>query len=147
MIDEDGTTLEEQLCFALYDASRAVMGQYRAGLGDLGLTYTQYVVLLVLWTDDDITVSALGERLKLDSGTLSPLLKRLEAQGLVTRRRSDADERVVHVSLTDEGRAMQGKVNPVRCAVEDSLGISKEQIADLRARLQELSAHLRPADA
>lgn len=144
MATEERTALEDQLCFALYDASRALMGQYRAGLAELGLTYTQYIVLLVLWADDEITVSALGERLKLDSGTLSPLLKRLEAQGLVTRQRSEVDERVVVVRLTEAGQAIRAQVDPVRCDVEENVQMTRAEMDDLRDRLQALSRRLRP---
>jgi DNA-binding MarR family transcriptional regulator len=99
--------LEDQLCFALYRASRAVIRAYGPLLEPLGLTYPQYVTLLALWGGDDLSVKELGERLALDSATLTPLLKRLEQQGLVEKRRDKADERVVRVKLTEEGRAMQ----------------------------------------
>ncbi|QWC85133.1 MarR family transcriptional regulator [Nocardioidaceae bacterium] len=145
MAAEDQMTLEDQLCFALYDASRAVMGQYRAGLAELGLTYTQYVVLLVLWADSEATVSSLGDRLNLDSGTLSPLLKRLEAQGLVRRVRSSTDERVVHVHLTQAGAALEHDVNLVRCEVEAAVDIEPGEMARLREQLHDLSARLRSA--
>ena len=143
MAAEDQMALEEQLCFALYDASRAVMGQYRAGLAELGLTYTQYVVLLVLWADPDATVSSLGDRLNLDSGTLSPLLKRLEAQGLVRRVRSSTDERVVHVQLTQAGTDLKSDVNLVRCEVEAAVDTAPAEMARLREQLHDLSARLR----
>ena len=84
---DDPLPCDDQLCFALYDASRAIVGRYREGLAELGLTYTQYIVLLRLWESSPLTVAELGDALNLDSGTLSPLLKRLETQGLVTRRR------------------------------------------------------------
>src|SRR5258705_35679 len=97
-------SLDRHLCFALYSASRAMTAAYRPILTELNLTYPQYLVLLVLWEEGRITVGGLGERLQLDSGTLSPLLKRLEANGFVRRERSSDDERLVDVTLTPEGR-------------------------------------------
>src|SRR4051794_26749732 len=99
--------LDRQLCFALHAASRAMTAAYQPLLEQLGLTYPQYVALMVLWEEDGARVSRLGERLFLDSATLTPLLKRLEAQGLVERRRSASDERVVQIFLTPDGRRLQ----------------------------------------
>ena len=101
--------LDDQLCFALYAASRAVTARYRPMLDVLGLTYPQYLVMMLLWETDHQTVGQLGSRLALDSGTLSPLLKRLTAAGLVTRHRRVEDERSVSIALTDEGRALRGQ--------------------------------------
>ena len=101
--------LDDQLCFALYAASRAVTARYRPMLDELGLTYPQYLVMMLLWETDHQTVGQLGSRLALDSGTLSPLLKRLTAAGLVTRHRRVEDERSVSIALTDEGRALRDK--------------------------------------
>lgn len=109
----DEFSLDEQACFALYAASRAVTDTYRPLLGELGLTYPQYLVLLVLWESGDRPVKEIGERLHLDYGTLSPLLKRLEANGLVTRTRRPADERTVVVGLTEEGRSMRERATGV----------------------------------
>src|SRR5215813_1878227 len=100
-------TLDRHLCFALYSASRAMTAAYRPILTELNLTYPQYLVLLVLWEQGRVTVGSLGERLQLDSGTLSPLLKRLEANGFVRRQRSSDDERVVEVVLTPAGRRLE----------------------------------------
>jgi DNA-binding MarR family transcriptional regulator len=110
--------LDDQLCFALYAASRAVTARYRPMLDALGLTYPQYLVMMLLWEDDHQTVGQLGARLALDSGTLSPLLKRLTAAGLVTRNRRVEDERSVSIALTDRGRALR----------EDALAVSEEMI-------------------
>ena len=101
--------LDEQICFALYNASRAMTARYKALLEPLGLTYPQYLVMLVLWEAQPVTVSELGERLVLDSGTLSPLLKRLESAGLIARIRSTEDERSVLISLTAAGDVMRGE--------------------------------------
>lgn len=95
--------LDNQICFALYASSKEIIKKYKPLLDPLGITYTQYIVLLVLWEEDNITVKHLGERLLLDSGTLTPLLKRLETQNLLKRTRSASDERNVYVSLTKEG--------------------------------------------
>lgn len=99
--------LDNQLCFAMYSTSLAMTKLYKPLLAELGLTYPQYLVMLVLWEQDDVTVSALGERLFLDSGTLTPLLKRLEAAGLLVRNRSAQDERRVQISLTAAGNALK----------------------------------------
>jgi len=118
-VDDELLALDRQLCFKLYAASRAVTKLYRPLLDELGLTYPQYLVLLVLWEWDhrapppSPTVKALGERLMLDSGTLTPLLKRLEAQGLLSRRRSPRDEREVTLALTEAGRALQERASAV----------------------------------
>lgn len=105
--------LEDQLCFPLYAAARAVQQRYRPFLSALGLTYPQYLVLLVLWEEDGLSVRALGERLLLDSGTLTPLLKRLAAAGLITRRRDDADGRVVRIRLTPAGAELRSRAEAI----------------------------------
>ncbi|WP_390893359.1 MarR family winged helix-turn-helix transcriptional regulator [Bosea rubneri] len=116
--------LDEQICFAVYSAAHAFNRAYRPFLAELGLTYPQYLVMLVLWEQDGQSVKAIGERLMLDSGTLTPLLKRLEGNGLILRKRGREDERQVLVDLTETGRALRDKagrsVNPVPCAVEES---------------------------
>ena len=113
MAPRDPLHLDEQLCFALYSASRAVIRAYAPLLAPLGLTYPQYLVLLVLWERDGLPVKDVGERLALDSGTLTPLLKRLEHQGLVERRRGEDDERVVRIHLTAAGRALRNKARKI----------------------------------
>ncbi|WP_283607517.1 MarR family winged helix-turn-helix transcriptional regulator [Mycolicibacterium poriferae] len=128
--------LEEQLCFALYSASRAVTSAYRPLLDELNLTYPQYLVLLVLWEDDACTIGQLGDRLHLDSGTLSPLIKRLEAAGLVRRQRSNADERRVDVTLTAEGRALEDRA---ACIPERLLGSTDADPAQLAALREALT--------
>ncbi|MBQ0980093.1 MarR family winged helix-turn-helix transcriptional regulator [Micromonospora zamorensis] len=125
----DDLLLRRQVCFALYAASRALTDVYRPILDEFGLTYPQYLVLLVLWErpDDAPTVSELGAELRLDSGTLSPLLKRLEGAGLVVRRRSARDERRVEVGLTEQGRALREQLCdvPLRIALATGLGIDE----------------------
>lgn len=130
--------LDTQLCFALYTASRKVTSAYREPLKELGLTYPQYLVMLVLWEQDQRTVHQLGETLALDSGTLSPLLRRMEAAGFVTRRRSETDERSVIISLTDAGRALEVQAAAVQRRLLDELDMTSEERATLRGLAQKL---------
>jgi DNA-binding MarR family transcriptional regulator len=134
--------LDNQLCFALYSASLTMTKVYKPLLRNLGLTYPQYLVLMVLWEGDGVTVSALGERLHLDSGTLTPLLKRLEGMQLLRRERSAEDERQVRVTLTGQGRELRKRALPVPeqllCAAQCSTG----EIVSLTRRLQKLRGAL-----
>lgn len=140
--------LEDQLCFALYAASRAMTSVYAPMLEELGLTYPQYLVLLVLWDHDGERVSGIGDRLQLDSATLTPLLKRLEGHGLVERRRSTTDERVVEVFLTAAGKRLKRRAADVPRCVFEQAGLSLAELAKLRTTLQALTGRLRadPAD-
>jgi DNA-binding MarR family transcriptional regulator len=131
--------LDDQLCFALYAASRAVTARYRPMLDKLGVTYPQYLVLMLLWERDGQTVGQLGSRLALDSGTLSPLLKRLTAAGLVTRHRRTDDERSVSVRLTEAGRAMQGPACSISAEMISALDLDREQFAELRSQLRTIT--------
>ena len=131
--------LDDQLCFALYAASRAVTARYRPMLDAIGLTYPQYLVMLLLWESDNQTVGQLGSRLALDSGTLSPLLKRLTAAGLVTRHRRVEDERSVSIALTDAGRGLQDKAKAINGKMIDALGFDADEFDDLKARLRLLT--------
>jgi DNA-binding MarR family transcriptional regulator len=135
--------LDDQLCFALYAASRAMTAAYAPMLDDLGLTYPQYLVLLVLWEQDGTRVSGIGEALQLDSATLTPLLKRLEAHGFVERRRSTADERVVEVFLTTAGKRLRRRAAAVPLRAFARSGLTGPELAGLRATLQELTRRLR----
>lgn len=130
--------LDNQLCFALYAATHAMTRAYRPLLNRLGLTYSQYLVLLVLWETDRQTVSGLGERLHLDSGTLTPLLKRLEAAGLVARKRRPTDEREVEVRLTPRGLELRPSAVDVRRDVVRRLRMSEPEIAAMRSDLNRL---------
>lgn len=134
--------LDAQLCFALYSAHLAMGKVYRRYLGDLGLTYPQYLVMLVLWEHDGITVGALGERLYLDSATLTPLLKRLQALGLLHRDRTARDQRQVLVTLTQAGQALQSRARHVPQGVMCATGCAPAQAQVLKAELEELRAHL-----
>jgi DNA-binding MarR family transcriptional regulator len=144
----DALRLDQQLCFALYAASRAMVRAYGPLLAPLGVTYPQYLVMLVLWERDGLSVSQLGERLALDSGTLTPLLKRLEALGLGTRRRGADDERVVHLDLTAAGRALRAKAKAVPAQVACRVGydVTREgalrELAALRESLLALTRHI-----
>ena len=138
-------TIDGQLCFALHSASRAMTACYRQGLEELGLTYSQYAVMLVLWQHEAVSMGSLCEQLHLDSGTLSPLLKRLEKQGRVTRRRRPEDERTLEIACTDEGRALREKARDVQQDVEAATGLDGGELAALREQLDELAARLRTA--
>jgi DNA-binding MarR family transcriptional regulator len=135
-------TLDGQLCFALYSANLAMGKLYRQLLADLDLTYPQYLVMLVLWEGDGITVSELGERLFLDSATLTPLLKRLQTAGLVQRTRGTRDERQVIVTLTDEGRALREKAGQVPVDVFCATGCEIDEVVGLKSQLEKLRTGL-----
>lgn len=139
---DDPMRLDAMLCFAIYAAGHAFTRFYKPRLDALGLTYPQYLVFLVLWEQDDITVKALGEHLFLDSGTITPLLKRLEARGLIQRRRDAEDERQVRVLLTDAGRDLRAKALAIPLAVGKASGMTMVQADDLRTELLRLRERL-----
>jgi DNA-binding MarR family transcriptional regulator len=134
--------LDNQLCFALYSTSLAMTKLYKPLLDRLGLTYPQYLVMLVLWEQDAVTVSHLGDRLFLDSGTLTPLLKRMEAAGWLTRERAREDERRVIVSLTSQGRKLRGEAVTVPQEVSCATQCTLEEVNELRQRLHDLRKRL-----
>lgn len=136
----DPLSLDRQLCFAVYAASRAVTGLYRELLAELGLTYPQYLVMLVLWERETASVKELGTALRLDSGTLSPLLRRLEAAGLLRRGRSGPDERVVHLALTGDGAALRRRAERIPARVLGAMGLTPDEAAGLRAQLDQITA-------
>ena len=136
--DDEILKLSRQLCFAAYSVSQAFTRVYKPHLDELGLTYPQYLVLLVLWEQDDQTVKQIGEQLHLDSGTLTPLLKRLEAAGVVRRSRDPNDERHVRITLTSAGRELKGKAAKARRGVGCATGRSSEEIQAIRDELTEL---------
>ncbi|WP_149183232.1 MarR family transcriptional regulator [Streptomyces sp. TRM49041] len=137
--DEDFLRLDHQICFSLHAATRAFNGVYRIALKDLGLTYPQYLVMLVLWEHGELPVKRIGEHLRLDSGTLSPLLKRLEAAGYVERRRSPEDERSVTVRPTPDGTALRRRALGVPRRISAVTGMSLDELRDLRTRLGALT--------
>lgn len=147
-LSADSLKLDSQLCFKLYAASRAVVRGYKPMLDQLGLTYPQYLVMLVLWewqaTPPELpTVKALGERLALDSGTLTPLLKRLEQLQLVQRQRSSRDEREVHLSLSTAGLALRDQVPPLKAALLCDSGVDLDNLSELRNGLDQLLAQVK----
>ncbi|MEV6396142.1 MarR family transcriptional regulator [Streptomyces sp. NPDC051907] len=144
--EADFLRLDHQICFSLHAASRAFNGVYRTALKDLGLTYPQYLVMLVLWEHGELPVKHIGEHLRLDSGTLSPLLKRLESAGYVERRRSVEDERSVTARPTEAGAELREKALGVPRRIAAATGMSLEQIRQLRAGLEALTASLDTAD-
>ena len=138
MTKYDNLTLNHQLCFALYAATHAVTRAYRDGLEQAGLTYTQYLVMMVLWEKDNISVGSIAQRLDLDSATLTPMLKRLEIAGFIARKRNKDDERVVEISLSKAGDALQETIAKVQNGVACQTGLSQEEFFELRASLQRL---------
>ena len=136
----DALQLENQLCFPLYAASREVIKLYRPYLDALGLTYTQYIVLLVIWEQYTVSVRDLGNRLYLDSGTLTPVLKTLEKAGLITRRRSDVDERVLMVTITDVGLALQAGAQEIPARIGEGIGLDAAEALQLKALLGKILA-------
>ena len=128
---EEALRLSRQLCFPLYAAARKVTGLYQPFLEPLGLTYTQYVVMMALWEEDGLSVKALGERLYLDSGTLTPLLKKLEQRGLITRTRSREDERIVLLRLTEQGRALKEQALEIPRRVSECVPLPPEEALTL----------------
>lgn len=134
----DDLRLDSQLCFAAYATAHAFNRVYKPLLDRLGLTYPQYLVLLVLWERDDLTVKEIGQRMFLDSGTLTPLLKRLEAAGVVRRHRDPEDERQVRISLTPKGRNLWAKATETRQEIACATGLPLDQIAAMRDELKRL---------
>ena len=130
--------LSKQLCFPLYACSREMIKLYKPYLDELGLTYTQYITMMVLWEHKAMTVKALGQELYLDSGTLTPLLKKLEEKGLVTRRRSDLDERNLIVTITEKGEAMRDQALHIPAEMTKCINLPKEDIRDLYRMLHQL---------
>ena len=136
--------LSNQLCFPIYAAANAIQKAYRPHLAPLGLTYPQYLVMLVLWERDGLSLGDIGRRLRLDSGTLTPLLKRLEVAGLLTRRRSDQDERVVLIALTEEGRALKAKAEPIPFRLAEAMHLEPAQALALKEGLEALFSAAKP---
>lgn len=140
---DEALRLDQQLCFALYSASHAMSRAYKPHLDALGLTYPQYVAMLVLWERDGLTVSEIGQRLFLDSGTLTPLLKRLEGAGYISRLRDAGDERRVLIQLTAAGRKLKARAAPIpgcmleaaQCSLNELTALTR-QVQQLRDRLQ-----------
>jgi DNA-binding MarR family transcriptional regulator len=135
--------LDHQLCFSVYTASQAFTAAYKPLLDRLGLTYPQYLVMMVLWEEDDLPVNGIGARLSLDSGTLTPLLKRMEAAGLVRRQRDARDERQVRITLTERGQALKVEALAVPEAMICALGQSLPQLQELKVAVDRITEALR----
>jgi DNA-binding MarR family transcriptional regulator len=135
--------LDNQLCFSVYAAAHAFVQAYKPHLAPLGLTYPQYLVMLLLWEKDGCAVNALGQPLHLDSGTLTPLLKRLEKAGLVARRRCDKDERVMRIHLTEAGKALQGKAAHIPHDMMCAMDLTLPELIALRDTLKDIGGRLR----
>ncbi len=144
-IPEEEKRLENQLCFAVYSTAHAFTRAYKPILDKVGLTYPQYLVMLALWEKSEQPVKAIGEQLDLDSGTLSPLLKRLEQNGLIKRTRDSRDERQVIVSLTEEGRAMRNELDTIMAAIGQAAGCTLEEMKTIRGLLKGLRSNLASA--
>lgn len=138
----DNLDLEAQLCFALYAATLAVGKAYAPLLAELGLTYPQYLVMLALWQEDGSTVRALGERLHLASGTLTPMLKRMEGAGLIRRTRDARDERQVRIGLTPAGRDLRARATHLPCGISRAMGLPADKLARIRDDLQAIRRSL-----
>lgn len=137
-MSDDQLRLDQMLCFAIYACSREMTKLYRPLLDEVGLTYPQYLVMLVLWEERSATVKHLGERLYLDSGTLTPLLKRLEQAGLVSRARSRDDERVVVISLTEQGEALKQRANNIPHELLCKSNLQPEEFLRLKGEFESL---------
>ena len=142
MVDLEAPPLADQLCFDLYAASRAVTAAYRPVLAALGLTYPQYLVLIVLWERESCTVREIADALRLDHGTLTPLLRRMEIAGLVARHRDHTDERFVVVSLSSKGDELRRHANRIQCDMKDALGLGEREFVDLQETLRTLTARV-----
>lgn len=140
-------TLDDQLCFSIYSANHAIARMYRPLLEPMGITYPQYLVLLALWERDGRRVRELGADLLLDSNTLTPLLKRMQAADLVARTRNPEDERSVLVSLTEKGKALKSQAKDMAPCVANAMGDDMEELAELRDRLRRLRQRLDGAEA
>lgn len=146
MNEEQYLKLEHQLCFAVYACSKEITKLYREHLEELNLTFPQYLVMLVLWEKDEQTVSDLGEKLYLDSGTLTPMLKRMEQTGLVQRVRLKKDERKVAISLTEKGKNLKKQASCIPRSIAPSFGITKEEYIDLLKQLNRITTQLRKGE-
>ncbi|OOM06647.1 MarR family winged helix-turn-helix transcriptional regulator [Clostridium saccharobutylicum] len=134
----DNIKLENQLCFSLYAASREIIKLYKPCLDKFNLTYTQYIAMLVLWEDEKSTVKEIGKKLHLDSGTLTPLLKKIESMGLINRYRDVKDDRVVIVELTDKGKELKDEITCVPCEMVAKVKLDKDKAIELKKSLDDL---------
>lgn len=138
MSDYNDLRLDNQLCFSLYAASREVIKLYKPCLDKFNLTYTQYIVMIVLWEDEKSTVKEIGKRLHLDSGTLTPLLKKMESMGLIKRYRDIKDDRVVVIELTEQGRDLKNQVKCIPGEMVSKINLNRDEIETLKSHLDNL---------
>ncbi|MBB1149576.1 MarR family transcriptional regulator [Myroides sp. NP-2] len=131
-------SLENQVCFPIYALAKEIVQHYRPFLDALGITYPQYLVLMVLWKEREQTVGQLGDRVFLDSGTLTPLLKRMEQKGMVERRRNPADERVVNISLTPKGLALEEQASDIPQKLMESMQVTEEEVVALKNSIMKI---------
>lgn len=142
MSEFENLKLKNQLCFALYAATNAITRAYRSRLSQIGLTYSQYLVMMVLWESDGITVKDISDLLQIDSSTITPLLKRLESAGFVTRQRSNSDERIVNIFLTTTGRNIQASIADMQKGVACQTGMPEPEFIELRSTLYQLVVNI-----
>lgn len=138
----DVLKLDNQLCFPLYAVSKEIVRRYTPFLSEIDLTYTQYIVMMVMWEHEEVSVKELGQKLYLDSGTLTPLLKNLEKKGLVTRERSKQDERVLVVSITDEGMKLREKAIEIPSKIGGCINLEKDEAVQLYATIRKLLSQM-----
>lgn len=138
MENQDTPKLSDQLCFPFYVIAKEITGMYRPFLEELDITYSQYLVMMVLWEYERLTVNQIGEKLYLDSGTLTPLLKRLEAKSYIIRHRKKEDERVVEVFLTEEGNQLQKKACIIPGKMQEKLNLTEEDLVELKETVTKL---------
>ncbi|PJJ66191.1 MarR family winged helix-turn-helix transcriptional regulator [Chryseobacterium geocarposphaerae] len=138
MKNSESLQLKNQICFPLYVIAKEITGLYRPFLDELDITYPQYLVMMVLWENDGLAVNSIGEKLYLDSGTLTPLLKRLEAKGFIQRKRKKEDERVVEVFITESGKALQQKACEIPEKIHSKIDVTKEDWIALKESVQKI---------
>ncbi|MCY1720080.1 MarR family transcriptional regulator [Prolixibacteraceae bacterium Z1-6] len=130
---DDKLKLKSQVCFPIYALSREIVKHYRPFLDEIDITYPQYLAMMVLWENEPQTVNQIGDKLNLDNGTITPLLKRLAAKGFISRKRKSCDERVVEISLTESGKQLKSKAEKVPQKVVESMGVTPEDLMQLKA--------------
>ena len=142
----DALKLDNQLCFPLYVCSKEIVKKYKPFLDEIGLTYTQYITMMAMWEHEELSVKKLGEYLFLDSGTLTPVLKTLEKKGLLSRRRSSEDERILVVTLSENGRKLRERAVEVPFKMQGCMPMDEKDAADLYRILHKMMANIHPAD-
>jgi DNA-binding MarR family transcriptional regulator len=142
MENQQPPQLGNQFCFPFYVIAKEITGLYRPFLDELGITYPQYLVMMVLWEKDGLTINQIGEKLYLDSGTLTPLLKRLEAKNIITRKRKKEDERVVEIFLAEQGSKLRDKACQIPAKMQEKLNLTAEDLLELKATVQKILSRI-----